>query len=163
MGHERRDDRARGVTLRLRPPRTEEYEALTALCLRSKAVHGYDETFMAACAAELTVSRNKLARGPAQVAELDGQPVGYAQVIADAGECWLESLFVEPERIGQGIGERLYAWAREAARELGHRQLVIEADPGAEPFYERMGAERHGEAPSGSIPGRLLPRLVDAF
>nr|WP_211354784.1 hypothetical protein [Stackebrandtia albiflava] len=35
-----------------------------------------------------------------------------------------------------------------------------DADPGAEPFYRRMGAVRIGEAPSGSVPGRVLPRMT---
>jgi hypothetical protein len=38
----------------IRTPRTDELPALGDLCLRSKAVWGYDETFMAACRAELS-------------------------------------------------------------------------------------------------------------
>jgi hypothetical protein len=38
--------------------------------------------------------------------------------------------------------------------------MVIEADPGAAPFYERMGAHYAGLAPSQSIPGRMLPRML---
>jgi hypothetical protein len=37
--------------------------------------------------------------------------------------------------------------------------LLIDADPFAESFYLALGCERIGEAPSGSIPGRMLPRL----
>lgn len=40
------------------------------------------------------------------------------------------------------------------------RQLTVDADPDAAPFYRRMGARDDGQAASGSIPGRLLPRLV---
>lgn len=36
----------------------------------------------------------------------------------------------------------------------------LDADPCAAPLYERYGARRVAEVPSGSIPGRLLPRLV---
>jgi SAM-dependent methyltransferase len=38
-------------------------------------------------------------------------------------------------------------------------RLTIDADPHAEAFYVAMGAARVGESPSGSIPGRMLPRL----
>jgi hypothetical protein len=41
--------------------------------------------------------------------------------------------------------------------------MTIDADPGAVPFYERMGAVPAGLVPSGSIPGRFLPRLVVAL
>jgi len=37
--------------------------------------------------------------------------------------------------------------------------MVIESDPGAAPFYRRMGAVDDGVATSASIPGRTIPRL----
>jgi len=39
-------------------------------------------------------------------------------------------------------------------------RVVLDADPGAEPFYARFGARRTGEVPSGSIEGRMLPRMA---
>ena len=42
---------------RLRAARVEELDALSTLCLRSKAVWGYDKEFMNACRAELTLNR----------------------------------------------------------------------------------------------------------
>jgi hypothetical protein len=45
------------------------------------------------------------------------------------------------------------------ARRLGAVRMTIEADPGAAPFYEHMGAQYAGFAPSQSIPGRMLPRM----
>jgi hypothetical protein len=38
--------------------------------------------------------------------------------------------------------------------------MIIEADPDAAPFYRRLGARDAGLAPSGSIAGRMLPKLV---
>jgi len=49
--------------------------------------------------------------------------------------------------------------ARDHARCLGYELLTIDADPYAEAFYVHGGAVRSGETPSGSIPGRMLPRL----
>jgi hypothetical protein len=43
---------------------------------------------------------------------------------------------------------------------MGADRLLIEADLEAAPFYRRMGAHDYGLAPSGSIPGRMLPKLV---
>ncbi|NJM35708.1 MAG: GNAT family N-acetyltransferase [Rhodomicrobium sp.] len=86
--------------------------------------------------------------------------VGVAQVSIDATGCYLEKLFVAPERMGQGIGRSLFLWSLESAKNLGAKELIVEADPDAAPFYKRMGCERAGSAPSGSIPGRRLPRLV---
>jgi hypothetical protein len=43
---------------------------------------------------------------------------------------------------------------------MGAHRMAIEADPDAAPFYRRMGAKDSGFAPSGSIPGRMLPKLI---
>jgi hypothetical protein len=53
----------------------------------------------------------------------------------------------------------LFGWAAARAQGLGAVRMIIEADPGAAPFYERMGARYAGFAPSKSIPGRMLPRM----
>ena len=45
------------------------------------------------------------------------------------------------------------------ARGGGFTAFTVDADPGAEGFYRRMGAVRVGTSASGSIPGRRLPRL----
>jgi GNAT superfamily N-acetyltransferase len=68
-------------------------------------------------------------------------------------------MFVEPSAIGLGVGKALLDWATAAARALGAHALTIDADPGAVGFYKRMGATEYGSAPSGSISGRMLPRL----
>lgn len=146
----------------LRSPVAGEDPALTALCLRSKAVHGYDTAFMEACRDELRVDGLSLRRGPAAVAaEAEtGRLLGYAQVSHEDGVCELEALFVEPVDIGRGVGRELFSWTVEAASGLGAGEMVIASDPGAEPFYHAMGAVRRGGIASVSIPGRFLPRLV---
>ena len=74
----------------------------------------------------------------------------------------LTMLFVEPTHIGKGIGGVLFEDATIEARLRGDTEFLIEAEPHALPFYERMGAQRIGAVPSGAIPGRTIPlyRLV---
>ena len=72
---------------------------------------------------------------------------GYDQEFLDA--CRAELTF-RPEDVV----------TRRIAREAGYTSLLIEADPNAVGFYEAMGADRIGEVPSGSLPGRTLPLLV---
>ncbi len=146
--------------MRLRKPDVHELDVLTDLIMRSKAVHGYDAAFMEACREELTLTPEKLTRGPIIVTEIDGEPAGVAQLLSYDGEWHLELLFIDPKHIGQGIGRRLMTWTVEEAQRLGAKELHIEADPDAEAFYLKMGAVRRGEAPSQSIPGRMLPLLV---
>jgi GNAT superfamily N-acetyltransferase len=143
-----------------RTPTVEELPALSALCFRSKAVWGYDNDFMEACRRELSIEPCELRSTSIAVAEDNGKIVGVAQIEVDGGEADLLKLFVEPDTLRGGVGRALFAWAIDQATSMGADDLVIEADPGAVPFYRRMGAEDRGFAPSGSIRGRLLPKLV---
>lgn len=145
--------------LALRPARPEEGPALTELCLRSKAVWGYDDAFMEACRKELTLTPAAILASQVQVAELDGRLAGMAEVKSGGDAAQLEKLFVEPDLLRTGTGRKLLDWASTTARMAGATALVIEADPGAAGFYRRMGAVDDGLVPSGSIPGRHIPRL----
>jgi GNAT superfamily N-acetyltransferase len=143
----------------LRTPRYDEAAVLTDLCLRSKAVWGYDEAFMQACRGELTLTASTMQSSYLQVAEIGGHLVGVAQVTVKGELAELDKLFVEPTHLRSGAGKALFEWATTTARDSGAVFMVIDADPDAVGFYRRMGAVDDGTAPSGSIPGRLLPRL----
>lgn len=150
---------APGGEVGLRAAMPGEAAALTALCLRSKAHWGYDAAFMEACRGELTLHEDEL-DGPLRVAECAGALAGMVQLAQAEGDWHVEKLFVDPAFMGRGAGAALMRWAIGAARDAGARRLVIEADPGAAGFYRRFGAREAGQVPSGSIPGRMLPRLV---
>ena len=94
-----------------------------------------------------------------QVAERGTTVAGLVQVKIIDMEADLLKLFVEPALLGSGVGRLLFAWAAATARRSGAVRMIIESDPGAVPFYERMGARHAGFAPSQSIPGRMLPRM----
>ena len=149
--------------LTLRTPRPEEAARLTELCLRSKAVWGYGAEFMRACRDELTLAPERMRASRLQVAEVDGCLVGVVEVTLKGAIADLDKLFVEPARLRNGAGRSLFAWARRTAREAGAATLVIDADPDAAGFYLRMGAIEDGVVPSGSIPGRVIPRLTLAL
>lgn len=145
--------------MQLRPARPDEAAILTELCLRSKAVWGYDDAFMRACRAELTLTAADCATPLIQVAADGDNVAGVVQVTVNGEAADLAKLFIEPGTIRTGIGRKLFEWAANTARQQGARWLWIEADPQAAEFYRRMGAVDDGAAPSGSIRGRMLPRL----
>ena len=145
--------------IKLRDVRPDELASLSELCLRSKAVWGYDDAFMAACRTELTLRPGELGSTHLQVAERSTAVLGLAQVKIAGTEADLLKLFVEPALLKSGVGRLLFEWAIARARSLGADRMMIEADPGAAPFYERMGARHAGFMPSQSIAGRMLPRL----
>ena len=148
------------LALAIRPPTIDELVNLSDLCFRSKALWGYDEAFMEACRGELSFGLRDLELTSIAVAEHDGALVGVAQLKVVDDEADLLKLFVEPSVLRSGTGKALLAWATDVAKKLGAKRLTIEADPDAAPFYRRMGAYDVGQAPSGSVPGRMLPKLA---
>ena len=138
----------------VRAARLGEAEALTALCLRSKAHWGYDDAFMRLSRASLTVNDAEIASGCVLVAERQGLVFGVARVEPD-GELGL--MFVDPRVLNRGAGRVLFEAAVALARRLGAKRMAILAEPNAAPFYERMGARFVSQGPSDSIPGRTLP------
>lgn len=145
--------------MRVRAGRPEESALLSELALRSKSYWGYHAEFLEACRDELCLQPEDFSRAVVRVGEDDdGKVIGfYAISQADDGEAEVSFFFVDLPFIGKGMGRRLFDDLVEVAREAEVRSLRIDADPGAATFYERMGAERVGDVPSESIPGRLLP------
>ena len=143
----------------IRQPDPTEFDALADLCFRSKAYWGYDEAFMALSRPVLQINPALAELGLSAAAYDGGTPVGVAQVELDGADVELDLLFVEPSRMGEGVGAALFDWARTIAKEHGATLMWILSDPQARPFYEKMGAYFVADAPSDAIPGRLLPRL----
>lgn len=142
----------------IRRARQGEGSELTDLALRSKGHWGYDDTFLAACERELTVSNVELAHSPAYVIDDSGRIVEFymLQPFSDS-EVELTFLFVEPDEIGRGYGGRLMRHAVSTASDLEFGTMLIQGDPHADAFYRAMGARKIGTRPSESIPGRELP------
>lgn len=138
----------------------DELPALSGLCMRSKAVWGHDAAFLAACRAELSFHPDDLVSSRVAVAATADGILGVVQVRSAGSTADLAKLFVEPAAMRGGVGKALLAWAINAARAMEASVMTIEADPDAAPFYRRLGARDAGLVPSGSIPGRMLPKLV---
>ena len=146
--------------LRLRPARPGEEEALSRLCLKSKAYWGYDAAFMAAVSPYLKVTGAAIAAGFTTVAETaDGTLLGVCQIAPGSDKGTLDLLFVSPEAIGTGAGRALFDHAKAQLAARGDTVMTILSDPYAEPAYLHMGARRVAMRASDVFPGRTLPWL----
>lgn len=69
-------------------------------------------------------------------------------------DCYLEELFVVPERRGQGFGRALMEAAIELAREKGAAHMDLgtgEDDVAARTLYESLGFNNRGGRPDGAV------------
>jgi GrpB-like predicted nucleotidyltransferase (UPF0157 family) len=107
----------------------------------------------------LTVEPSDVERLRVSVTEESGAITGFYALggAPPVGELCL--FFVEPARIGAGIGRILWQDCLAIAARIGLSEIRIESDPFAEGFYIAMGATRVGDVPSQSIPDRTLPLL----
>lgn len=129
-----------------RRARVGEEGELSAIAWASKAHWGYPAAWMEAWRPHLTLTRKTLTAEQVWVAEIEatGRLAGFFSVRPERGGWWLEHCWLRPEFIGQGWGRLLMAEIRRRARELGASEVCFTADPNAEGFYLKMGAERTG-------------------
>jgi predicted N-acetyltransferase YhbS len=143
----------------IRPARTGEAPILTELCLRAKAHWGYDPGFMAAAAPLLRIGEAEIGAGGVLTALQRQTHCGVAAMVPLRRPNWFElsHLFVAPDCLRVGIGRALFQAAIVLATGRGATHVSILSDPYAAAFYEKLGARRCGEAPSGVAPNRMLP------
>jgi GNAT superfamily N-acetyltransferase len=133
---------------------------LSAIAWAAKASWGYPLHWMERWREELAITPEFIAANDTFLACSNGKTVGFHALVQEAQSWRLEHLWILPEHMGQGFGRRLFAHAAAYAAESGALFLAIEADPNAEPFYQRMGATRVGTRQTEIDGGvRLLPLL----
>ena len=146
--------------INIRKAQQSEAPILTDLALWSKAYWGYTDQFMDACRQELIVAEEKIISPEFNyfVAEEYSRLVGfYAIERLSSTDFELEALFVQPGRIGTGIGKKLITHAKKIVLTKEGSSLLIQADPNTTGFYEAVGGKCIGNLESASIPGRYLP------
>ena len=104
--------------------------------------------------------RRLLAAQEATILLVGSKPHGLAvlrfrpSIWTEGLDCYLEELYVVPERRGQGLGRALMEAAIDLARREGaaHMELgTSEADVAARGLYERMGFSNRGGQPEGPV------------
>src|ERR1700722_2194738 len=121
-----------------------EADALTEIAMAAKGHWGYPAHWMARWRSVLTVTPAFIATHETYAARTDERILGFSALRPDGAVLHLEDLFVLPSEMGRGVGRALFRHARQRARELGFAFIVVQSDPNAAGFYERMGAERIG-------------------
>lgn len=130
---------------------------LTQISFRAKGYWGYSEEFLNALSSDLTVNENDVISRLIYVFEESCQIKGSYCLSVDTSK--LDTLFVDPDFIGQGIGRLLWADIIEKAKTNGLKSFSFDADPHAELFYIKMGASKIRDVQSSVFPGRTYPLM----
>jgi GNAT superfamily N-acetyltransferase len=79
----------------------------------------------------------------------------FGEVFMESG-WWLDHMFIEELRIGQGLGTRLFADMLLELRRRGVERVRMFVDPHATGFYEKLGC-RFVRDSASSIADRTVP------
>jgi GNAT superfamily N-acetyltransferase len=144
--------------LTLERARPEHTETLTRIAIESKRHWGYPEAWIQIWTPQLTISSEYILENETWLASINDEPAGFYSLKKENGTWWLDHLWVRPEAMGQGVGATLFRHAMMRCRAWGGSSLMIESDPNAEGFYQKMGAVKVEERRS-EVDGqpRILP------
>lgn len=153
------------MPIEIRRAQPHEAETLTAIAHAAKRHWGYSESWIQEWQPALTISPEFIASHEVFVAIIQGEIAGCCALVMTDSLAEIEHMWIRPERMGSGVGRALFDHARARAAERGAQVLELSADPYAEGFYARMGAQRIGEIPAAMAgePGRVLPRMRIEF
>lgn len=133
---------------------------LTELTLRSKNYWNYGKQQIEEWKEELTISEDYIEENEIfQLVNYEDQKTlfgFYAYNNLDDKNVKLNFLFLEPQFIGKGHGQKLLSDCIERVKTLGYHSITLDADPNATAFYQRNGFKVVGKLQS-SIKDRFLP------
>jgi GNAT superfamily N-acetyltransferase len=132
----------------IRPAKPDEAAKLSEIAVEAKQHWGYAPEVMDSWHSTLTLDALQIDLHPPQVAEENGEVLGFYQMIADGDSVELEHLWVRPQNLRQGIGKSLMAHAISMAKSRKSKKMRIDADPNATAFYLSCGAYRTGHSPA---------------
>lgn len=145
------------MSLRIRPARGDEREALEALQWRASLANPEHREDLLANPDAIALPIEQFAFGNIFVAEENGAVRGFAALLVDETKAELDGLFVEPDHWRRGIGSALVDEAVHRARRLG-LSLTVVAGAQARQFYESCGFSVEGDEQTRFGPALRMTR-----
>jgi GNAT superfamily N-acetyltransferase len=105
-------------------------------------------------------SRPAVVENEIYVAEVGGNVIAWAALVARHDVWWLDDLWVAPAAMGKGVGRRLFEHIADRARALGGpTRMEWQAEPNSVGFYEKVGGRYVRDSEPTSW-GRVLPIMA---
>lgn len=134
----------------------ENIETLNKISIASKKHWGYPDDWIEHWRDDLTLKPEEFQEHQVFKAVLDGKIIGFC-VMGETKEAYeVLHLWLEPTYIGKGYGKALLNEAL-AKVVLQPKDIVVEADPYAAPFYAKQGFVTFDQIASIYPAGRVLP------
>lgn len=137
---------------------SEDHLVLTEITKKAKAYWQYSEEQLAQWADVLTVSKEYIAEKETYKLLIESSIIVgyYSYFIQNEQVVSLDNLFILPDYIGKGYGKLLMRDFFERINYTGLAKVVLDSEPHAVQFYEKLGFRIIGQFES-SIRGRFLP------
>jgi len=130
---------------------------LTKLTFSSKSYWGYSKEQMEQWKDDLTVTTAYINRNEVYKLTDNNKLIGYYSFYKlDDKKVKLDNIFIAPEFIGKGYGNFLMRDFFDRMQFGGAQKVVLESDPNAEQFYQKLGFKVIGQKQT-SIKDRFLP------
>lgn len=132
-------------------------KSITELTLRSKNYWNYGAEQMEEWRDEMTIDSKYIDENQVYKLVDNEKLIGfYAYQPENTKDIKLNFFFVEPDCIGKGYGKLLMNDFLIRIKNTDCERVILDADPNAEKFYERLGFKVIGKLQS-SIKNRILP------
>ena len=123
----------------LRTATMDDIEELGDIYRRASLSNDGDRAALLATPDVLCFDSTNVAQNLTRVAVVNGRLIGFATTLPAGDVLELEDLFVDPDWMRQGIGQRLIADALASAEASGHIGIEVTANPHALDFYTSVG------------------------
>ena len=149
------------MTRSIRDATPTDLDALRTIYRRATLSNAGDRGLLRADPRVLELSATSLTVGRTRVALEGDEVVGFARSVAHEDRLELDALFVEPDRMRQGVGRDLVLDAITIARTAGLGSIEVTANEHALAFYDQAGFEPIGQmdTPLGVRAPRLRLRV----
>lgn len=146
--------------MRIRRVQKEDAEVLSKIAIEAKSHWGYPQEWIEKWRDGLTIKEEYIEANELFCLEEKEEILGWfaLEFVPDSEHGILEHLWVQPSKIGKGIGKILMDKIIELSIEYGFKELKVTSDPNATGFYEKYGFELFDKIES-QPKGRFLPVL----
>ena len=136
----------------------EHADSLTQIAVAAKRYWNYPEAWIQFWTPQLTISTDYISFNEVWMMTDKEKSIAFYALSQIEEGYELGHLWVLPEHIGKGIGKQLFDHALKRCKLLNISALKIYADPNAQTFYEKMGANKISEHHSDLFgEDRVLP------